>query len=125
MSTSDTPTNKKGFFNKYSRWTYWFVVFLIIELIIILSVLYGYIFPKNQQLKDSLHDCKSHYTRLYGICQSGCKTDKSRCISECNNNLQCIIDCDKKYDNCPYLCNEEVLDKYDDCNDKAIYLWSQ
>jgi hypothetical protein len=120
MTTSDTHTNKKSFFNKYPKWTYWFAALLIIELIIVLSVVYGYILPRKQKLKQSASECGYHYSREIGYC----KPRVSYCIKECNtNDPQCLKNCITKNENYSGSCTSEYLSYYDRCIQSSIDYW--
>jgi hypothetical protein len=126
MTASETPANKKSFFSKFPRWTYWFAALLIVELIIILSVVFGYILPKKQKFQNNVSDCGNQYTREIENCGSSYRLVVSRCIKDCYaNDLQCANDCYAKNGKYPTECAIGMLKTYENCVSNKDYYWPQ
>ncbi|KXN64818.1 hypothetical protein CONCODRAFT_80911 [Conidiobolus coronatus NRRL 28638] len=125
MTSAEASPSNKGFFSRYPRWTYWFGALLIVELIIILSVVYGYVLPNKQKLKNSISECGLHYAREIGYCGSNHKSAINWCVKGCDEkDIQCVKNCYTKNEDFSTRCTSDNLNYYDGCLRNSVYYWS-
>jgi hypothetical protein len=124
MTAAGKTLRNKSFWNRYPRWTKWFAAFLVVELIIILSVVFGYILPKKQKLKNHISDCGYQYAREIENCGSGYNSAVRSCIKDCyTSDFQCISDCYAKNGKYPTECALSKLKYYENCVSTEDFKW--